>query len=54
MVEQCIVILSPEQRTGKDHSVEGNVVLGHELVVFNLLGVLPPSLPLIRVACRDR
>jgi hypothetical protein len=54
MVEQCIVIVSPQQRTGKHHGVEGNVVLGHELIVIHLLGILPPSLPLIRVARRDR
>jgi len=34
--------------------VEGNVVLAHELVELNILGVLPPLLPLLGVSCCDR
>ena len=33
--------------------VEGNVVLGHELVVSDVIGILPPFLPLARVVGSD-
>lgn len=33
--------------------MERNIVLGHELKIFNLFRILPPFLPLICVACRD-
>ena len=54
MVEEGVVILCPQQRAGKDNSVERHVVLGHELVQLHLLRVLPPLFPLIRVASCDR
>ena len=53
MVEQSVVAVSPKQGAWKDNSVEGNVVLGHELVELHFLGVLPPLLPLISVAGSD-
>jgi hypothetical protein len=34
--------------------VEGNVVLAHELVQADVLGIVPPLLPLICVVCGDR
>ena len=34
--------------------MEGNIVLGHELVELHIFRVLPPSLPLLGVARRDR
>ena len=33
--------------------VEGYVVLGHELVVSDVIGILPPFLPLARVIGSD-
>ena len=32
MVEEGVVILCLQEGAGKHHSVEGNIVLGHELV----------------------
>ena len=32
MVEEGVVILCPQEGAGEHHSVEGNIVLGHELV----------------------
>ena len=34
--------------------MEGNIVLGHELVELHIFRVLPPFLPLLSVARRDR
>ena len=42
-----------KQSAGEDNAVEGNIVLGHELPVLNLLGILPPQLPVARVLGRD-
>jgi len=38
---------------GEDHSVECNVILAHELVKLDVIGVLPPLLPLVSVVGRD-
>jgi len=54
VVEEGVVILCPYQRAGKDNSVEGHIVLGHELIQLHLLRILPPLRPLIRVASCDR
>ena len=54
VVEEGVVILCPYQRAGKDNSVEGHIVLGHELVQLHLPRVLPPLFPLICVASCDR
>jgi len=54
VVEEGVVILCPYQRAGKDNSVEGHIVLGHELIQLHLPRVLPPLLPLICVASCDR
>ena len=32
VVEEGVVILYPQEEAGEHHSVEGNIVLGHELV----------------------
>ena len=53
MIQESIVFIRSELGTWEDDSVEGNVVLGHELVELNLLGILPPFLPVFRVAGRD-
>ncbi len=53
MIKQGVIVVGTNQRTGKDHGVEGYVVLGHELVELYLLRVLPPFLPILRVAGRD-
>ena len=42
-----------KQGAGEDHAVEGDIVLGHELPVLNLLGILPPQLPVACVLGRD-
>ena len=38
MVEENVVILCPQEETREHHSVEGNIVLGHELVQLDLRG----------------
>ena len=38
---------------GEHHTVEGHVVLGHELPVLNILRVLPPLLPVLCVLGGD-
>ena len=45
MIEEGVVVLSAKQGARENNRVEWNVVLGHELVELDLLGVLPPSLP---------
>jgi len=34
--------------------MEGNVILAHELVQLDILGVLPPLLPILGISSRDR
>ena len=53
VIQESVVFIRSELGTREDDSVEGNVVLGHELVELNLLGILPPFLPVFRVAGRD-
>ena len=53
VIQESIVFIRSELGTREDDSVEGNVVLGHELVELNLLGILPPFLPVFCVAGRD-
>ena len=53
VIQESIVFIRSELGTWEDDSVEGNVVLGHELVELNLLGILPPFLPVFCVAGRD-
>jgi len=53
VVEQSVVAFSPKQGAWKDDSMEGNVILGHELVELHSLWVLPPLLPLVSVAGSD-
>lgn len=36
MVDECVVILCPEQRAGENHAVEWNVVFCHEVVQLHL------------------
>ena len=43
-----------DQGRGEDHCVEGNVVLSHKLVELDIVGVLPPLLPLVGVVSGDR
>ena len=38
VVEEGVVILCPQEGAGEHHSVEGNIVLGHELVLLDLRG----------------
>lgn len=45
MVEHGVVILGGEECAGEDDTVEGDVVLAHELVELHVLRVLPPPLP---------
>ena len=33
-----VVILCPQEEAGEHHRVEGNIVLGHELVLLDLRG----------------
>ena len=53
VIQESVVFIRSELGTREDDSVEGNVVLGHELVELNLLGILPPFLPVFCVAGRD-
>ena len=53
VVEEGIVILGPKQGAWEHDCMEWNVVLGHKLVELDLLGVLPPALPVFRVAGCD-
>ena len=53
MIKESIVVLGSEKRARKDDRVEGNIIFGHELIIINLLRVLPPSFPLFRVAGSD-
>ena len=48
-----IVVLGAKQGTWEHDGVKWNVILGHELVELDLLGVLPPSLPVLRVVGCD-
>ncbi len=41
------------KRSRKDHSVEGNVILSHELIQLHFGRILPPLLPLIGVVGSD-
>lgn len=50
MVEQGVIVVSSQQRRWEDHSVERNIVFGHELVELDLVRILPPSFPLLGVA----
>ena len=38
MVEEGVVIPCPQEGAGEHHSVEGNIVLGHELVLVHERG----------------
>ena len=38
VVEEGVVILCPQEGAGEHHSVEGNIILGHELVLLDLRG----------------
>jgi hypothetical protein len=53
MVQHGPLVASTELRRGENDSVEGNVILAHELVQADVLGVVPPLLPLICVVCSD-
>ncbi len=53
IIQECVVISGSYEGAREDNSVEGNIVLGHELVEFDLIWVLPPSLPLTGVASSD-
>ena len=50
MVDQGPLVAGAQQGCWEDDGVEGDVVLGHELVELNLVWVAPPPLPLRRVA----
>ena len=53
VVEEGVVVLSAKQGTWEHDGVEWNVVLGHELVELDLLGILPPSLPVCACHCKN-
>ena len=53
MIEKSIVVLGSEKRAWKDDGVERHIIFGHELIIINLLRVLPPSFPLLSVAGSD-
>ena len=53
MVKEGVVVIRSHQRGREDHSVEGDVILPHELVKLDILRVLPPLLPLLGVSGSD-
>lgn len=53
VVDERIRVMSAELGRWKHDGMEGNVVLGHELVVDDLIFVLPPAFPVLGVASRD-
>ena len=53
MVDERVGIMSAELGRREHDGMKRNVVLGHELVVHDLFFVLPPALPVLRVASRD-
>lgn len=36
MVDECVVVLRPEQRAGENYTVEWNIVFCHEVVQLHL------------------
>ena len=48
VIQESVVFIRSKLGIREDDSVEGNVVLGHELVELNLLGILPLFLPCSR------
>ena len=53
MVDSGIPIVSPQQRAWEHDRMERNVVLCHELIELDLVGILPPLSPLWCVARSD-
>ena len=53
MVDSGIAIVSPQQRAWEHDRMERNVVLCHELIELDLVGILPPLSPLWCVARSD-
>ena len=53
LADQSPGIVGAHERAGEDDSVEGDVILAHELHQTDLLGVAPPLLPLFGVVGGD-
>ena len=53
MIKKSVAILCSNEGTGEHDSVEGDIVLGHELIELYLVRILPPFLPLLCVTGCD-
>ena len=53
VIEEGVVIFCTQKGAWEHHRVEWHIVFGHKLVELNFLGVLPPLLPVLRVAGCD-
>ena len=46
-MQHGVRVMSRQESAGEDHTVEGNVILAHELIELDVLWVLPPEFPIV-------